>query len=958
MDARVFLTSVLPNEGSHCIFAALKKEGKIKQKFYSTVDGMVGAADDLDRNGFDAYFSLSTFENADSREAENVKLLKSFFLDLDCGDGKNYVNQNQALGDLRYFCKELTLPKPTMVSSGYGIHVYWILREPVSYAEWLPVAHRIKQQCKELGLMADPSVTADAARVLRIPGTRNYKYDTEKDVFVFNDKIQPPVDFDEFSDLFGGESAPVPSLFDGVAKPAALDTNERGSSVMDLLAGNIQGRFKTILDKTMAGRGCEQIKIILTQQEDIQEPLWRAGLSIAKFCVDGDKAAHLMSSRHPGYDPEDTEYKMGRIKGPYLCTKFDEFNPGVCGDCKLFKKIKSPIVLGKEIIEATEEDNIIAPGDMDSNNTRAKVPQSAQQMIPPYPKPYFRGAKGGVYIRSINADGEVEERAIYHNDLYVVRRLRDIEMGESVVMRLHLPKDGIREFTVPLTAVTSREEFRRHMSMQGVAVSKMDDIMKYTTDWVNELQAQSIADEARRQFGWTDDATSFILGPDEHTKDGVFVNHPSTPTLQFFPAFKPKGTLQGWKDTINFYNKPGLELHQFAVCTAFGSPLMEFIPNIYAAALHIHSKDTGLGKTTALFAACTVWGNPKDLVLIDQDTKNFKMNRGEIYKNLPLYLDEVTNTEPKELSDLAYQFTGGYQRGRMSSGSNQERARGEPWSLLSVTTGNTSFVERISTFKDTPKAEAQRVLETKVSKFNFEGKLETDNLNKGLVANYGHAGPIYLQALLEDPVGIQALLEKVQAKVDAICHLTHENRFWSAFLTCTLTGAIIARRLGLIDFSIEKLFTFAIALIGENRANGLSMNSTVESTLNDYINENHGSILKIRSTEDRRALNKNGLDTLITPDNDPRIKIVARYETDTKKLFLMPKPLKKWCVLQQINYSSFLDDLTKKMGGKRGKVRIGKGTNMSMPPTTVIEVNCAGMLDDDEPAAEAEAEAE
>ena len=65
--------------------------------------------------------------------------------------------------------------------------------------------------------------------------------------------------------------------------------------------------------------------------------------------------------------------------------------------------------------------------------------------IPSYPKPYFRGANGGIYMRSVSVDGEVEERSIYHNDLYVVERVKDAEEGESIVMRLHLPKDGVQK---------------------------------------------------------------------------------------------------------------------------------------------------------------------------------------------------------------------------------------------------------------------------------------------------------------------------------------------------------------------------------------------------------------------------------------------------------------------------------------------------------------------------------
>ena len=55
----------------------------------------------------------------------------------------------------------------------------------------------------------------------------------------------------------------------------------------------------------------------------------------------------------------------------------------------------------------------------------------------------------------------------------------------------------MREFTVPLTAITSREEFRKQMSMQGVAVTKMDKLMTYMTTWINELQATTKADKAQ-----------------------------------------------------------------------------------------------------------------------------------------------------------------------------------------------------------------------------------------------------------------------------------------------------------------------------------------------------------------------------------------------------------------------------------------------------------------------------
>ena len=375
-----------------------------------------------------------------------------------------------------------------------------------------------------------------------------------------------------------------------------------------------------------------------------------------------------MSKKHPEYDFKDTVKKMELIKGPYLCGTFDEFNPDVCPECTHWGKIKSPISLGSKIREASEKDNIVEAPSIDVPDAPINT-----YTIPSYPTPYFRGANGGVYTRITMPDGEVDEKPVYHNDLYVVRRLWDAELGESIVMRLHLPKDGVREFTIPLTAVNSREEFRKQMSMYGVAVGKMDDIMKYTTTWVNELQASSVADEAHKQFGWTDDdCSSFILGNQEVFGDRVEFNPPSNQTVGLFPAFEPRGTLEEWKKTINFYNRDEFELHQFVVGSSFGSILMNLSP-INCAALHIHSKESGVGKTTAIAAAVSVWGRPEELIINERDTFNIKMHRGEIYHNLPLYMDELTNSSANELSNLAYQLTGGRQRGRMTSGGNAER---------------------------------------------------------------------------------------------------------------------------------------------------------------------------------------------------------------------------------------------------------------------------------------------
>jgi hypothetical protein len=934
METKQFLESTLAGTGHYCIFASRPVDDKRVQKFYPSLDAVIEASRTFDADGYDVYFALATFNDTVSRKVTNVEALKAFFLDLDCGPSKDFANQVEAIAALRTFCKANKLPRPAMVNSGYGVHVYWFLTEAVDLDTWLPVAEKLKALCAAQGFRADPSVTADAARILRVPDTTNYKYGVEKQVAVLASDGVNAVDFSVFSALLGSDLKPVSRRY------IPSDSN----AVMDALMGNRESKFRDIMIKTREGNGCAQLAEIIRLGGNVPEPLWRAGLSIAHFCVDGQKAAVLMSQDHPEYNIDDTMEKMQRTKGPYLCSRFNDENPSLCQGCPNLGKIKSPITLGSYIREATDEDNIVTePVSEDS------VEEPEVHVIPKFPAPYFRGATGGVYLRVVDTDGGIDERCIYHNDLYVTRRIVDRELGHSIVMKLHLPKDGAHDFTVPLAAVTSKEELRKQMSMVGVAVPRMDDLMTYILAWVNELQAQKQADEAHRQFGWTgDECKSFVLGDKEIYADKIELNPPSATTAGLMFAFEPKGTLDGWKDMISFYERPGFELHQYVVGTSFGSPLMQFTA-VHCAALHVYSKESGVGKTTALSAALSVWGRPEELMLNERDTYNTKMHRGEVMHSMPLMMDELTNANPKDLSNLVYQITGGKQRGRMSGSANTERLRGEAWKLLAVTTGNTSIVEQIGTIKNGPKAEAQRILEARAYRMKFSSKEETDVFSNRIFENYGHAGTPYIQYIISNQEAVRKMVVTVQKRIDEAAKLTEENRFWSAGAACTMTGLIIAKKIGLINFDIEAIFKWLVATLAENKATVSDMGTSAQEILNNYVHEKWQNILWIKSTQDLRGTpNNNGLDELVVPESQPRGQLVARYETDIKRLYLLPKPLKLWCGDQQINFGSFMDELTKGMQAERGKMRLGKGTHMNLPPANVIivDVPLGGAVDE------------
>jgi hypothetical protein len=176
-----FLLRVLPRSGNYNV-SKLDAQKKFRAQYANSVRDAVAKALEVDEAGNDAFFAMASYRESGSRKADNVLWIKSFWVDIDCGeekaaDGKGYRTKADAIRALKAFCLSCGLPIPTIVDSGGGLHCYWILNQDISAAEWLPLASKLKQ-VMALGavtLLADPSRTADIASVLRPPGTHNRK---------------------------------------------------------------------------------------------------------------------------------------------------------------------------------------------------------------------------------------------------------------------------------------------------------------------------------------------------------------------------------------------------------------------------------------------------------------------------------------------------------------------------------------------------------------------------------------------------------------------------------------------------------------------------------------------------------------------------------------------------------------------------------------------------------------
>ena len=911
-----FLNSVLPTQGVYCTVGI--RAGAVKQSFQQTIADVEAVGSGMDSQGVDAYFALATFNDDSGRKVDNAAFLRSFFLDLDCGTGKPYADQAAAAQALSIFIADTKLPSPTLVNSGGGLHVYWPLTEDVAASEWVRHAKSLKRLCAQNKLFADPAVTADAARILRIPGTHNFKNETSRPVQII--ALGTPVSLAEFIELL-----PAPAVDLSAAKQFGMDETSK-----DLGGEYPKCSFKRIMIRSGGATptGCAQMKFAAENAATLEEPLWRAALSIAVRCEDGQMAIHKLSRRHPDYNAADTDAKAAETKGPYTCQWYRDNNPSVCEGCT--HNISTPILLGKFVEAAPVEDDqyiIETPEDEDT--------PALTTSIPAYPFPYFRGVNGGVYKKERNADGDEKEVEIYPYDLYLTERYFDSDKygngeGEMVGLNLHMKQDGIRRFYAPVTTLFTKDKMRDLLIKNGVVAygKHLDAIMAYFASTLRKLQSQYAANKTRSQMGWTPDNDGFVVGELEYTAAGTKLAPPSSGTRELAESFKPTGSLEEWSKIANFYDRPGLEPHALALFFGFGSPLLKFIgpkQNVKGALVHLKHNGSGSGKSTAQMVVNSIFGHPDTLLLKQDDTYASKMHLLGMMNSIAFTVDEITNEKPEILSDYAYGFTSGRGKHRMESQSNKLRVNNTTWCNITISSGNASVVDALQNLKSTADGEMRRVLEIAFHKYTGSTKVEIDEVFSKLNTNYGVAGPVYIQYIIENHDHVMGLLAKMQAKVDAALGLDQTDRFYSCILTCAFVGALIAKKLGLIDIDIPRIYQYALGVVAETVASNQSSVGNpltiAQETLGAFINENVNNAMVAAYTPHSGMPER--------PAVMPKGQLRMRYDPETRTLAVPVSELRKYFTGRQVDVRDSLARLTTagylKHGGKSHPTRIGAG---------------------------------
>ena len=119
------------------------------------------------------------------KSAADALYQKSIWIDIDIepNNPKHYATHDEAWNAFVALRKKVGLPAPSaVVNTGGGLHIYWISKTPLLPHEWQPYANGLKHLLLANNFKFDADLYGDIARILRVPGTFNHKYDPPKQV--------------------------------------------------------------------------------------------------------------------------------------------------------------------------------------------------------------------------------------------------------------------------------------------------------------------------------------------------------------------------------------------------------------------------------------------------------------------------------------------------------------------------------------------------------------------------------------------------------------------------------------------------------------------------------------------------------------------------------------------------------------------------------------------------------
>ena len=208
-------------------------------------------------------------------------------------------------------------------------------------------------------------------------------------------------------------------------------------------------------------------------------------------------------------------------------------------------------------------------------------------------------------------------------------------------------------------------------------------------------------------------------------------------------AYHEKGSLNAWIETMQEHREKNR--FRFLIATSFATPLIK--PLHHRTFFVYNWGDARGGKTAALKASLSVWGDPDGLMMNFNTTQVGLERQAALFTDLPLGIDErqAAGTGEKGQSKIEnFVYMIGEGKGRTRGAKEGGIQKINKWRTIALATG-----EEPLTTETSMTGIMSRVIE--ICKGPFKDEIEASKMHVDCSNNYGLAGPEFVKILSQIP---------------------------------------------------------------------------------------------------------------------------------------------------------------------------------------------------------------
>lgn len=866
------------------------------------------------------------------KHKDNISRLKSLYIDVDFKGGLHgYPTETDAATAVDSFLAACGMPQPSVVvHTGGGYHLYWVFTHPLERDDWQVLANQLVEATRQHGFKCDTGCSIDPSRVLRVPSTLNYKYDPPRSVKI---RTWRPDDYDpdDLAKILAkyptGNVTPRVTLTGDLAAFAGVKPFQGFQSTDEITELGADCTTSLPIDLKQVYPECGFVRDALTTggKNMVGDPLWNVTTLLAVFTKQGRGAAHAMAEQNQYYnaDEQDKLYdrkELDRARGVGWpkCATIQSMGATQCAKCPHLSKGLYPFSFLTSPAAPLATGPTMAP---QATGSPAQWPWAGEEDI--LPPGYQRDAQGLIFRVTTDEDGN-------NFDVHPSRStlMWDAKLSSKPTGRLHFNvKIANSMDTVRVALLTSDVGAGKTTEMlkvlHGHLVHVEDDraMREFLVAWIEKLKENRNTLTQYDPFGWAegkDGIVGFAYAGKLYTPDGT-LNAQEADT-ELGKQYHPRGDLNQWKRAAKLVTDTKRPAMDAILAAAFAAPLVYFTgeDGLYFG---VHSEESGIGKTTTMRVAQSVWSVPGALQRLTDTAASVQQKMGTL-RHLPIAWDELKGDENlRDMAKMIFELMSGRSKARLKSDISQ---RGTvEWRTMLVTASNNSMADHINELAKNNDAGFYRLFELKAEplitghvSLSVAGpiKLLLDN-------NCGVAGRLYAAYLGQKFALIQRWVKEMQARLEAEFKIVQAERNWLNVAVVLLVGAEIANGLELTEIDVPalkaRLHAEIISMRGVLAETPLRLTdaASVSMYLLQYIRDNNQRMV-ITSTIWDQPGRPAGVALLYPVNNFPQQGIVGQFGADKRILRLAKLPLELWLNQHKLPVTTFKRALETQFGAK------------------------------------------